>query len=45
MDGIWKDLSAWQKDVNKKDETLLRNKPVHNKVRKMSKPLCPPECE
>ncbi|KAI7896485.1 uncharacterized protein EV154DRAFT_492453 [Mucor mucedo] len=32
MDAIWKDLSDWQKDINKKDEALLRNKPVHNKT-------------
>lgn len=33
MENIWKDLSVWQKEISKKDEALLRSKPVHDKVR------------
>jgi hypothetical protein len=32
LDNIWKDLSAWQTEINTKDETLLRRKPVHDQV-------------
>lgn len=31
-ESIWKDLLAWQKDINAKDEALCRRKPVHEKA-------------
>ncbi|CAO3609230.1 unnamed protein product [Mucor hiemalis] len=31
-ESIWKDLLAWQKDINTKDEALSRRKPVHEKT-------------
>lgn len=35
MEDIWKDLLEWQTEINKKDETLIRRKPVHDQVRKL----------
>lgn len=31
-ESIWKDLLAWQKDIDAKDKALSRRKPVHEKV-------------
>lgn len=31
-DNIWKDILDWETDIHKKDEALLRRKPVHDQV-------------
>jgi hypothetical protein len=31
-ESVWKDLLTWQKDINAKDEALLRRKPIHDQV-------------
>lgn len=31
-EALWNDLLKWQTDINKKDEALLKSKPIHDKV-------------
>lgn len=38
LENIWKDLLEWQTEINKKDETFNRRKPVHDQVRIVSPP-------
>jgi hypothetical protein len=38
-EALWNDLLKWQTDINKKDEALLKSKPIHDKVNNKAVPV------